>query len=148
MDVALQELGRAVKRLQTRHHRQLDTAMNAIGTTLAQWDALRAIENSAGASGHVLATLTFQTDQSFGAIVNKLLSQRLVNRHSGAGRALSYTLTDQGQRVLADGSQVTKRVLEASFSKLSAAERDKLYALLVKVLSDDEPARSIRPPRA
>ena len=146
MNVALQDLGRAVKRLQHRLHGRLDPAMAEIGTTLAQWDALRTIESSAGASGHVLATLTFQTDQSFGALISKLIKQRLIKRHPGVGRALFYTLTDQGRRVLTDGSRVVDDVLEEGFRELSTAERTKLFKLLLKVLSHGRPRDRKDPP--
>ena len=118
--------------------------MAAIGTTLAQWDALRTIKSNAGASGHTLATLTFQTDQSLGALINKLVHQRLINRHAGVGRSLFYTLTDQGRQMLKDGSKVVEDVLEVSFRSLSPPERENLFALLGKVLSDDGPSRSIK----
>ncbi|MER7187616.1 MarR family transcriptional regulator, partial [Streptomyces hyaluromycini] len=42
----LQVLGRAVKQAQYRQHRAMDSALSAVGTTLAQWDALRAIDRS------------------------------------------------------------------------------------------------------
>ncbi|MBI0383988.1 MarR family transcriptional regulator, partial [Streptomyces albiflaviniger] len=43
MDADVQVLGRAVKQAQYRQHRALDSALGEVGTTLAQWDALRAI---------------------------------------------------------------------------------------------------------
>ena len=142
MKIALQDLGRSIKRVQHRHHLRLDAGMAAIGTTLAQWDALATIERNAGASGHALATLTFQTDQSLGALINKLVGQGLIERHAGVGRSLFYTLTDQGRRMLRDGSKMVEGVLEASFRSLSPAERETLFLLLGKVLSDDG---SVRP---
>ena len=65
MTVALEDLGKAVKRLQHRHHRTMDTRLAALGSTLVQWDALRAISQNPDASSHHLAQVTFQTDQSF-----------------------------------------------------------------------------------
>ena len=142
----LQDLGRVIKRLQHRHHGRLDAALAVIGTTLAQWDALRAIESSAGASGHALAASTFQTDQSFGALTRKLVDQRLVDRHAGVGRAFYFTLTDRGRRVLTEGSGVVEGVLQGSLGVLSAAERKTLLALLTKMLSNDGGPRSNRYP--
>ncbi|MEU1167474.1 helix-turn-helix domain-containing protein, partial [Streptomyces sp. NPDC005921] len=62
----LQVLGRAVKQAQYRQHRAMDSALSAVGTTLAQWDALRAIDRSPGASARELAAATFQSEQAFG----------------------------------------------------------------------------------
>ena len=115
MKIALQDLGRAIKRVQHRHHLRIDAGMAAIGTTLAQWDALRTIDSNPGASGHVLATLTFQTDQSLGALINKLVHQQLIDRHAGIGRSLFHTLTDQGRQMLKDGSNVVEDVRVSSF---------------------------------
>src|SRR5207249_98017 len=65
---SLQDLGRAVKQLQYRHHRGMDSRLRAAGTSLPQWDALRAISRRPSSSAHALAEMTFQTDQSFGAL--------------------------------------------------------------------------------
>src|ERR1700731_1558108 len=53
--------------------RALDSKLIEIGTTLAQWDALRAIDRHPESSSHKLAGLTFQTDQSFGALANRMV---------------------------------------------------------------------------
>ncbi|MFD0531826.1 hypothetical protein ACFQ1I_43030 [Kitasatospora arboriphila] len=68
MHSELQELGRAVKRVQYRQHRALETGLAAVGTTLAQWDALRAVGRQPGASARTLAAETFQTEQAFGTL--------------------------------------------------------------------------------
>jgi hypothetical protein len=59
-------LGRRIKQVQYKHHRALDARLAAVGTTLAQWAALRAIGRLPGASAHALAVETFQSDQAFG----------------------------------------------------------------------------------
>ena len=53
----LQELGRAVKQLQYRHHRAMDRRLREAGVSLAQWDALRAINSRPDSSAHALATI-------------------------------------------------------------------------------------------
>src|SRR5690348_754285 len=83
-----ERLGRAIKAAQWRHHRALDTRLRTIGSTLAQWDTLRAIDMFPGASGHDLAMATFQSDQAFGAMANRLLAQGLITRQPGAGRRI------------------------------------------------------------
>lgn len=41
MTTAAQDVANAVKRLQSRHHRLLNTALAELGVSLAQWDTLR-----------------------------------------------------------------------------------------------------------
>ncbi|MFG2309079.1 MarR family winged helix-turn-helix transcriptional regulator [Streptomyces sp. NPDC048566] len=134
----VEELGRAVKEAQYRHHRALDTRLAEVGTTLAQWDALRAISRAPGASAHELATATFQGDQSFGTLASRLAARHLVERRPGRGRRIEHRLTEAGERVLAAGRTVTREVLDASFGPLTASERAVLLALLRRVGSPDD----------
>jgi DNA-binding MarR family transcriptional regulator len=137
----LQPLGHAIKRVQHRHHRTLDAALIEIGTTLAQWDALRAIDRHPESSAHKLAGLTFQTDQSFGSLANRLVDRGLVRREAGEGRAILHHLTPAGEKMLAAGHTVADRLLAASFAPLNKSERQQLQALLSKLLGDDAAAR-------
>ena len=126
----LQELGRAVKQAQYRQHRALDTALSAVGTTLAQWDALRAIDRSPGASARELATATFQTEQAFGTLAGRLAAQGLVERRPGHGRRIEHHLTPAGERILTAGRTVADEVLAACFSGLTDTDRTTLLDLL------------------
>ncbi|MFI5683461.1 MarR family winged helix-turn-helix transcriptional regulator [Streptomyces sp. NPDC051636] len=126
----LQLLGRAVKQAQYRQHRALDSALAAVGTTLAQWDALRAIDRSPGASARELAAATFQSEQAFGALVGRLAARDLVERRPGHGRRIEHHLTPAGERILAAGHSVADDVLAACFSALSGADRATLLDLL------------------
>jgi DNA-binding MarR family transcriptional regulator len=132
----LQALGLAIKRVQHRHHRTLDAALIEIGTTLAQWDALRAIARHPESSSHKLAGLTFQTDQSFGALANRMVDRGLIRRVAGEGRAILHHLTPAGQAMLQTGNAVADRTLAASFAPLAKAERQQLQALLAKLPGD------------
>ncbi|MFD8720752.1 MarR family winged helix-turn-helix transcriptional regulator [Streptomyces sp. NPDC059629] len=126
----LQVLGRAVKQTQYRQHRALDNALSAVGTTLAQWDALRAIDRAPGASARELAAATFQSEQAFGALVGRLTAQGLVERRPGHGRRIQHHLTPEGERMLAAGHGVADEVLADCFAGLSARERATLLGLL------------------
>ncbi|MGC4947117.1 MarR family winged helix-turn-helix transcriptional regulator [Streptomyces sp. DT224] len=126
----LQELGRAVKQAQYRQHRALDSALTAIGTTLAQWDALRAIGRSPGASARELAAATFQTGQAFGTLVGRLAAQGLVQRTPGRGRRIEHHLTPAGEQVLAAGHKVADEVLADCFAPLPDVDRATLLDLL------------------
>ncbi|WRZ96022.1 MarR family winged helix-turn-helix transcriptional regulator [Streptomyces sp. NBC_01007] len=136
--VDLEELGRAVKEAQYRHHRALDTRLTAVGSTLAQWDALRAIARTPGASAHELAVATFQGDQSFGTLASRLAAQHLIERRPGRGRRIEHHLTETGERVLAAGRAVTRDVLTASFGPLDESERTTLLGLLRRLGSPGE----------
>lgn len=139
MSTRLADLGRAIKQLQTRHHRAIETRLTAIGSSLAQWDAIRAIHRNPGATSHALATYTFQTDQSFGALAARMLEKGLVRRTEGKGRAVGYELTAAGAEILAVGTKIADDVLTASFASLDEAERETLSTLLNRLLaaSDD-----------
>ena len=139
MVVPLEELGLAVKQLQYRHHRTLDIRLAPLGTTLVQWDALRVISRNPDASLHRLAQLTFQTDQSFGALAGRLIERGLIERIAGAGRALHHHLTPAGEVLLSEGQIVYDEVISKSFAPLSAMERDTLHDLLARLLDGPGP---------
>ncbi|MEU6237200.1 MarR family winged helix-turn-helix transcriptional regulator [Kitasatospora sp. NPDC047058] len=133
----LQELGRAVKQTQYRQHRALDGALAAVGTTLAQWDALRAISRSPGAPARALAVATFQSEQAFGALVGRLAAQGLVERRPGHGRRIEHHLTPAGEQVLAAGHAVADEVLADCFAPLPEADRAVLLGLLRRLAAGD-----------
>ena len=136
MVVLLEDLGQTVKRLQHRHHRTVDARLVPLGITLVQWDALRAISRHPNASSHRLAQLTFQTDQSFGALAGRLVARGLIDRVTGPGRALRHRLTPAGEALLSKGRTVVNEVLAESFSPLSPTELETLYDLLTRLLPE------------
>jgi DNA-binding MarR family transcriptional regulator len=138
MPADLETLGRAVKQVQYRHHRALDARLGTVGTTLAQWDALRAIGRTPGASAHMLATETFQSDQSFGTLANRLAAQDLITRRSGRGRRIEHRLTPAGRKVLRAGRPIAEGVFAASFAQLSEKERSTLLDLLLRIVRGHE----------
>jgi DNA-binding MarR family transcriptional regulator len=129
----LQALGRAVKQAQYRHHRALDGRLATIGTTLAQWDALRAIDRNPGSTARALAEETFQSEQAFGTLANRLVTRGLIERTPGRGRAIEHRLTAAGEQVLRAGNQVANEVLADSFAALSTNERAMLLDLLQRI---------------
>jgi DNA-binding MarR family transcriptional regulator len=133
----LETLGRTVKQVQYRHHRALDAQLAAVGTTLAQWDALRAMGRTPGASAHTLAVETFQSDQSFGTLANRLADQGLIARRAGRGRRIEHRLTAAGKNVLEAGRPIALKIFAASFAQLSEKERSTLLDLLLRVLRSD-----------
>jgi len=137
MPIELQVLGRAIKQVQYRHHRALDTGLAAVGTTLAQWDALRAIGRSPGTTAHALAVATFQSDEAFGTLANRLAAQGLIERRPGRGRRIEHHLTASGERTLQAGYSIADTVLGASFAALSEEERAILLALLTRITGEE-----------
>ena len=133
MTVHLSELGRTLKRAQYRHHLALDRALAGIGTTIVQWDTLRAISESPAASAHQLALTAFQSDQAFGALANRLELRGYISRSPGIGRRIQHHLTPAGENLLARGLALVDGILAASFAPLNADERETLYALLTRV---------------
>ncbi|MFF4356064.1 MarR family winged helix-turn-helix transcriptional regulator [Streptomyces sp. NPDC001604] len=133
MHADLQLLGRAVKQAQYRQHRALDSALAAVGSTLAQWDALRAIARTPGASARELAAATFQTEQAFGTLVGRLTAQDLVERRPGHGRRIEHHLTPAGERVLKAGHKVADEVLAEAFAPLPEPDRATLLDLLQRL---------------
>jgi len=132
---SLQEIGLSVKRLQARHHRAIDSQLAPLEITLVQWDALRHLAENPGASLHDLAQLTFQTDQSFGALAGRMIERGLIERVPGPGRAVRHRLTDKGHRLRLRGDGIVERVLTDSFDALTATQLASFDALVVRLLS-------------
>ena len=133
MPVEGQVLARAVKQAQYRQHRSLDGELTRVGTTPAQWDALRAIGRSPGASARSLAADTYQSEQAFGTLAGRLVAQNLVERRPGRGRSIEHHLTPAGEKVLAAANAAADDVLAEFFAPLSDDERATLLALLLRI---------------
>lgn len=137
MSEELEYLGRAIKQAQYRQHRALETALSAVGTTVVQWDAMRAVNRMPGASAHALAQATFQTDQAFGTLAGRLLAQGLIERTPGTGRRIDHTLTRAGAAKLAEAEIVASRVRETLFAPLDEDERAVLRSILDRLAGDE-----------
>jgi DNA-binding MarR family transcriptional regulator len=124
---------RLLKRAQYRNHRALDRALATVGTTLVQWDALRTIAEMPDSSAHDLAVATFQSDQAFGTLANRLEAQDLIQRSAGKGRRVEHRLTPAGKKMLAAGQAVAASVSVRAFARLSKAEIAQLHDLLLRV---------------
>ncbi|AXL88367.1 MarR family transcriptional regulator [Streptomyces sp. CB09001] len=130
MTTDLEVLGQAIKRAQYRNHRAMDAALRETGVSLVQWDALRAIERMPGASGHELAVATFQSDQAFGTLANRLVERGLITRSAGHGRRLDHALTESGRAALEGGRQLATGVLRDLFAPLDEEQRAQLLRAL------------------
>lgn len=140
MTTDLAALGHAVKRAQYRNHRAADRALRAVGVTIVQWDALRAIDRMPHASGHDLAVETFQSDQAFGTLANRLVDRGFITRTAGRGRRIEHALTDAGRAALQEGSRITAEVLQDLYAPLDESERATLATLLAHLLVEEPDA--------
>jgi len=131
---SLQDTGLWVKRLQMQHQRAANRALQDVGLTIVQWDALRHLQANPDASLHDLALLTFQTDQSMGSLAGRLIERGLVERVPGPGRAVHHALTDRGTALLEAGTQIMERVFAASFAPLTAPQLATLDDLLRRLV--------------
>jgi len=134
----LQDIGLSVKRLQMRHHRALNAALAALDISLVQWDALRHLDQHPGASLHDLAQLTFQSDQSFGALAGRLIDRGLIERVPGPGRAVRHRLTDKGRALRRAGDLIVDQVFAASFATLTPTQLVSFDTLLARLLSSPD----------
>src|SRR5207302_785185 len=115
----ISEIGLAVKRLQMKHHRAANARLAKLGLSLVQWDALRHLDENPDASLHDLAHLTFQTDQSFGALAARMAERGLIERRPGPGRAIRHRLTAKGLELRHAGARILGDVLTESFAALT-----------------------------
>ena len=134
MTTNLESLGQAIKQAQYRNHRTMDAALREVGVSLVQWDALRAIDRMPGASGHDLAVATFQSDQAFGTLANRLVDRGLISRAAGRGRRIEHALTDSGREALREGHRVATHVLEDLFAPLEEEQRATLEGVLRRLV--------------
>lgn len=134
MSTTPETLGLLIKRVQDRHHRQLDGMLAPLGLSLVQWNALREIERNPGASQHQLALLSFNSDQAFGTLTNRLLQRGLIVRQNGPGRAVTHRLTSAGESLYLQGVEIHAKYIANSFARLDAAEREVLHTLLNRLL--------------
>jgi DNA-binding MarR family transcriptional regulator len=136
---SLQDVGLAVKRLQARHHRALDTRLATLGISLVQWDALRHLARNPGASLHDLAQLTFQSDQAFGSLAGRMVEHGLIERVPGAGRAIHHRITDKGRRLLDEASPLVDEVLAVSLGRLTTLQLDIFGDLMDRLVKLPDP---------
>jgi DNA-binding MarR family transcriptional regulator len=120
-------------------NREASTHLATIGLSLPQWDALRHLHENPEASLHALAELTFQTDQSMGALAARMIERGLLERRSGAGRAVRHRITPAGDRARTAGAGIVREVLRESVGVLSAEDLRTLHQLLLAAAAGRAP---------
>jgi DNA-binding MarR family transcriptional regulator len=127
-------IGLDIKRLQTQHHRAIDAALAPLGISLVQWDALRHLHENPGASLHDLAQLTFQSDQAFGTLAQRMIDRGLLERRPGPGRAVRPKITAKGDKLREQAQDVVDEVLAESLGRLSDTDLARFDALLQRLV--------------
>ena len=129
-----------IKHIQHRNLLALEAKLAPLGISMVQWAALRTIDRYPEVCMHRLAVLTFNSDQAFGTLADRMRRLGLIKRRRGAGRTAIHSLTPKGEALLQSGRPLVQEVLAHTFSPLSDSERKALSDLLVKLLDDDYPA--------
>ena len=133
MKLSMQDVGLAVKQLQSSHHREANRRLRAqAGISLVQWDVLRDLHRDGDLSLHDLAVKTFQTDQSMGELARRMVQRGILTRVDGPGRAIRHRLTAEGETAYQAGSAVVDRVLAESIGTLTDREQTSLYSMLTR----------------
>jgi len=87
--------------------------------------------------------MTFQSDQSFGALASRLVERGMIERIPGPGRAVRHRLTSKGEATLRKGYDVVDQVFAASFAPLTVRQREELYRLLSRALIEGNPPQRV-----
>lgn len=142
----LQDTAWAIKRIQSRHLQALGAALEPLGVTLVQWDALRQMHQHPHASLHDLAQLTYQSDQAFGTLTTRMVARGLIERVAGPGRAVRHRVTAKGEDLRARGAAIVDATLAESLGGLDEADLTTLHRLLFTLLeSQEDEAAATRP---
>ena len=126
--------GYLVKRVQHSFRRRSDAALQAVGVSMAQYGALRALADHPDASAAELARLCFVTRQSLGDVLAVLRTAGLVETADlpPRGRAQALQLTAKGRTVVTSADQAVNAVDAAMTEGLSQADRRRLTAMLTR----------------
>jgi DNA-binding MarR family transcriptional regulator len=126
--------GYLVKRVQQSLRRRCDGALRPTGLSMAQYAAMRALDDMPEASASDLARRCFVTRQSLQDLLAGLRSAGLVADAPSAprGRARALELTPAGRQRLADGDAAVDDVDTAMVADLTPTQRRQLAAMLVR----------------
>jgi DNA-binding MarR family transcriptional regulator len=134
------KLSYLVRQTQLATYRELDQALRGFGVTPTQYTVLAILSRRGESlSSAALARRLGVTAQSANEIVATLGTQDLVRRVEDAAnrRILQLQLTPKGRNLLARCDAAVDRFEQAFFGALSAAEREVLRELLIRVIAAD-----------
>jgi DNA-binding MarR family transcriptional regulator len=125
-------VGYLVKRVQQSLRRRCDAALRPTGLSMAQYAAMRALDDHPEASASELARLCFVTRQSLQDLLLGLRSAGFVRdaKLPPRGRARSLELTPTGAKRLAAAHLAVMSVETSMLDGISASSRHQLAASL------------------
>ena len=106
------------------------------GVTVAEWVILREMFDSASTSPSALATATCLTRGAVSKLIDRLVQKNLVSRAEASGdrRFQDIKLTAAGRALVPRLARIADQNDEEFFSQLSAEERERLVAMLMKLV--------------
>jgi DNA-binding MarR family transcriptional regulator len=124
------QLGVHLKRAQHLLRQRMDEQLRPLGLNAGLWSVLHEMVQSPGASSSELARSAFQTPQTVGGLIKRLMQLGLVERHQARGRVVENHLTEHGMRVYRQATDEIDALITAALAELTATDRDRLDALL------------------
>jgi DNA-binding MarR family transcriptional regulator len=122
-------IGYALKRTATALRTAMDASLRPLGLSVPQYSCLEILDARPEISNADLARGVFVTRQAMHQLLGGLQDAGLVTA-SGRGRVQRFSLTADGQRIVAAASAAVAAVEEQMLSGLSAAERQRLLGVV------------------
>jgi DNA-binding MarR family transcriptional regulator len=118
-------IGYALKRATTALRTAMDASLRPLGLSVPQYSCLEILDARPEISNADLARGVFVTRQAMHQLLGGLQDAGLVSA-SGHGRVQRFSLTVEGQRIVAEASAAVAAVEERMLSGLPASERTRL----------------------
>jgi DNA-binding MarR family transcriptional regulator len=122
-------IGYALKRTTTALRTAMEASLRSFGLSVPQYSCLELLDSRPGISNADLARGVFVTRQAMHQLLGGLQAAGLVAAE-GQGRVQRYSLTPEGQRIVAAASAAVVAVEETMLSGLQPAERQGLHGAL------------------
>jgi DNA-binding MarR family transcriptional regulator len=123
-----------------RVHAAMESVINAalveVGLSAAQWDILRLLHRSPGASGADIARYAKVTPQAVTTMLRRLEKAGLLTRRAAAkGRVVGSYLTPEGESALEKGDCIVAQVEALVNSAFTPAQQNQLLTYLGQCLN-------------
>jgi DNA-binding MarR family transcriptional regulator len=115
--------------------RRFSERLQSLGLTPRMWGALNVIDAESPVSQHQLGRAIGMDPSSMVGTIDELEGRGLVERRANPSdrRAHALYMTDTGRETLHAGRRLAKLAQEELLAPLSAAERDQLHDLLLRL---------------
>lgn len=120
-------IGYALKRTATALRTAMEASLRSFGLSVPQYSCLEILDARPGISNADLARGVFVTRQAMHQLLGGLQEAELVSA-GGQGRVQRYSLTPEGQRIIAAASAAVAAVEERMLSGLQPLERQRLQS--------------------